>query len=91
MLVPEQAAGRQTEGQRLSRRGVEQMGVWKVSDADNPAEGKAVITIANTDTGVIAIAISGDSAGIAFVPVETAERIRIHLSAAINAARGYQK
>lgn len=64
--------------------------MWKVSDGDNPAKGTAVITIANTDTGLIAIAISGNSAGIAFVPVETAERVRIHLSAAINAARGYQ-
>lgn len=63
------------------------MGVWKVSDAGDPAVGKAVITIANTDTGLIAIAISGDSSGIAFVPVETAERIRIHLSAAINAVK----
>jgi phage tail sheath gpL-like len=64
------------------------MGVWKVSDGEDPRAGKAVVTIANTDTGMIAIAVSGDSAGIAFVPVETAERIRVHLSAAINAARG---
>ena len=64
------------------------MGVWKVSDGDDPREGQAVITIANTDTGLIAVAVSGDSAGIAFITPETAERVRVHLSAAINAARG---
>lgn len=63
------------------------MGVWKVGDSEDPREGETVVTIANTDTGVIAIAISGDSPGIAYVTPDTADRIRIHLSAAINAAR----
>lgn len=65
------------------------MGVWKVSDAEDPSKGEAVFTVANTDNGLIALA-GPRGAGLVFVTPATAERIRIHLSAAINAARDAQ-
>lgn len=63
------------------------MGVWTVSDAENPREGEVVFSVANTDNGLIALA-GPSGAGLVFVTPETAERIRIHISAAITAARG---
>jgi hypothetical protein len=62
------------------------MGVWKVSDAEDPREGKSVFTVANTDNGLIVLAIP-DGQGHTFITPEMAERIRMHLLAAINAAR----
>lgn len=72
------------------------MGVWKVGDAEDPRRGEPVFTVANTANGLIALAMPGGSqqfneseaVAVVFVTPETAERIRIHLSAAINEATG---
>jgi hypothetical protein len=66
------------------------MGVWTVSDAKDPHEGEVVFSVANTDNGLIALA-GPSGAGLVFVTPETAERIRIHISAAIYAARRQER